>query len=100
MMGCWLHVLAAGSEHEEHGEGIELVPYETPHASPKIPAAYSVVEVPPSESGYDTDATAFSEGGFSDDDTGDDEAGALLSTHGEPPGGSFGAERSLLLGVP
>lgn len=80
---------AADSEHGEHGEGIELMPQMTPHGSPKIPAIHTVVDVPPSDSGYDTDATAFSEGAFSDDEDMDEEAsekGALLSHHhGEQP---------------
>ena len=79
---------AAQGEHGEHGEGIELMPQMTPHGSPKIPAAYTVVNLPPSDSGYDTDATAFSEGAFSDntedeDDDGDETGSLLGSHHGE-----------------
>lgn len=78
---------AAPSEQGEHGEeGIELMMQTTPHnGSPKIPAAYSVVDVAPSESGYETDATAFSEGAFSDDDDdldqGENERNGLLTHH-------------------
>ena len=54
--------------------------------SPKIPAAYSVVDVAPSDSGYETDATAFSEGAFSDEDDRasleGNESGGLLAHHG------------------
>ncbi|KAK9909738.1 hypothetical protein WJX75_006766 [Coccomyxa subellipsoidea] len=76
------------SELGEHGEeGIELMMQRTPHTgSPKIPAAYSVVNVAPSESGYETDATAFSEKAFSDEeeerDRGENECGGLLLHHG------------------
>ncbi len=64
------------------------MPQLTPHGSPKIPAAYSVVDVPPSDSGYDTDATAFSEGAFSDEDEEEEdvgEIGALLNGHHSKP---------------
>lgn len=54
--------------------------------SPKIPAAYSVVDVAPSDSGYETDATAFSEGAFSDEDDRasleGNETSGLLAHHG------------------
>lgn len=79
---------AAPSEEGEREEGIELMMQRTPHSggSPKIPAAYSVVDVAPSEGGYETDATAFSEGTFSDGDDDDqdpeaDETGGLLPRH-------------------
>lgn len=83
---------AVPSEQGEHGEeGIELMMQRTPHTgSPKIPAAYSVVDVAPSESGYETDATAFSEKAFSDEeediDGGENECGGLLLHHGASGG--------------
>ncbi len=84
-MGTW-H--AAPSNHGEHEhEGIELMMARTPQdGSPKIPAAYSVVDVAPSDSGYETDATAFSDGALSDEDDRasleGNETGGLLAHHG------------------
>ena len=80
--------------HSEHGDGIELMGHssDSPSAqdvSPKIPASYTAIEVLPSDSGYDTDATMFSEGAFSDDTEDDDEVDALaLET-----GGLLGRQR-------
>ena len=75
---------AAHSEGSHHGSGIEMVsPSGTPRppGSPKIGAAYMVVNVRPSDTG--TEATAFSEG--------------ALSTDEEEDEGSPAAERDTLL---
>ena len=69
----------------EHGEEIELTHLEGGGGRPNGHAAaaqnkpYSVVDVAPSESGYETDATAFSEGGMSDDDDDDEDGGGAAA---------------------
>ncbi|BDA42337.1 probable sodium/hydrogen exchanger 4 at N-terminal half [Coccomyxa sp. Obi] len=93
------------SNHGEHEhEGIELMMARTPQdGSPKIPAAYSVVDVAPSDSGYETDATAFSEGAFSDEDDRasleGNETGGLLAHHGARAD-ERGGEEEMLREVP
>ena len=95
---------------EAHGEGIELMPTHFEGGrrgggakpggvgqSPRIPAAYShVVEVAPSETGYETDATAFSEGGFSDRTEKDEEDGSGgTSRNASETGSLLGRRRAL-----
>ena len=83
--------MRAADPVSEHGEGIEMANLEggggggRPNGHGPGPQCkpYTVVDVAPSESGYETDATAFSEGGMSDDEDNDgDDGGAATAASG------------------
>lgn len=90
--------LAAAKHHGAGYEGLELVPH---HGSPGDPSAHAAVAIADA-SGYESDATIFSEGTLSDDD--DDRAsgeGLLLETGRLLSDAPPGAKSTLfLLNVP